>query len=121
MKLICRSCNGLVEEEKAIKLSVLDYDNSCEKMEYTIKYSGQDIEDSQIFTQVCEDCYNSDWKYGSEQCLKEKKSECICSPYTSGRSCPIHGSGVMTAGGRLSECNNKETEEEFLKRIMLGV
>jgi len=73
MRVICRACNGLIEEKDAIRMNMLEYESRCEDYPKHVPIDYGERQ-SRIDTQICEECFNSDWKFETEQFDEEVKN-----------------------------------------------
>jgi len=58
MKVICRKCNNLIDEDEAIKLSVAEYVLWKHEVDCSIiSFTSVGEADYHIYTQICQNCW----------------------------------------------------------------
>lgn len=62
MKVVCRKCNALIDEENAVRMSVSEYKAWEHKSQPSIGFYLSEANESWIYTQICQRC----WFGGSE-------------------------------------------------------
>jgi len=56
MKVICRNCGGLIPEDQAVKMSLVEF-KQWEMIKKEINFISYGQHEHNIYIQLCEDCY----------------------------------------------------------------